>query len=127
MKIMKSLRRVLMLLLALTIATAALAAKPKTPDKSDKDQAADKVSAVSIKEMKFSPASITIKPGEKVIWTNNDDHDHTVVADDNSFKSGNLSRGDSFEHKFDKTGKFKYACSYHPRMKGVVVVAQDAK
>jgi hypothetical protein len=32
----------------------------------------------------------------------------------------NFAQGHLF--KFDKKGKFKYACTYHPRMKGVVVV-----
>ncbi len=78
--------------------------------------------AVSIKGLKFKPDTITIKVGETVTWTNNDDHDHTVVADDESFKSGKLGHGDTFEHKFTKKGKFKYSCSYHPREKGTVVV-----
>jgi plastocyanin len=111
------------LLLAVLLATVALGAK-KPADKAEaKDDA--KGDAVSIKEMKFDPATITVKPGTTVTWTNKDDHDHTVFANDESFKSGNLSHGEKFEHKFDKKGKFKYACSYHPRMKGTVVVSDD--
>ena len=77
---------------------------------------------VTIKGMKFDPAQIEIAVGDKVVWTNADDRDHTVVAKDNSFKSGNLSKGDKFEQTFSKAGKYSYACSYHPRMKGVVIV-----
>jgi plastocyanin len=77
---------------------------------------------VSIKGMKFDPAEITIKVGDSITWTNNDDRDHDVAAKDKSFKSDNLGKGDSFQHKFTKAGKFNYACSYHPRMKGVVIV-----
>src|SRR5689334_2294848 len=77
---------------------------------------------VSIKGMKFDPAQVEIAVGDTVVWTNADDRDHTVVAKDNSFKSGNLSKGDKFEHTFTKAGKYSYACSYHPRMKGVVIV-----
>jgi plastocyanin len=72
--------------------------------------------------MKFDPAQIEIAVGDKVVWTNADDRDHTVVARENSFKSGNLSKGDRFEQTFSKAGKYSYACSYHPRMKGVVIV-----
>jgi plastocyanin len=76
--------------------------------------------------MKFVPAELTVKPGQTVVWTNNDDRDHTVTADDNkAFKSGNLKHGDTFEQKFTKPGKYPYACSYHPRMKGVVIVSDD--
>lgn len=77
---------------------------------------------VAISQMKFDPAQIEVAAGDKVVWTNQDDRDHTVVAADGSFKSGNLSKGDTFEHTFKKAGKFSYACSYHPRMKAVVVV-----
>ena len=77
---------------------------------------------VAIKGMKFDPAQVQIAVGDTVVWTNADDRDHTVVAKDNSFKSGNLSTGDKFEQTFTKPGKYSYACSYHPRMKGVVIV-----
>ena len=39
-----------------------------------------------------------------------------------SFKSGNIKRGATFEFKFAKPGKYPYSCSYHPRMKGLVIV-----
>jgi plastocyanin len=76
---------------------------------------------VAIKSMKFEPAQIQIGVGESVTWTNKDDHDHTVTCKE-SFSSGNLSKGDTFQHTFTKAGKFNYACSYHPRMKGIVIV-----
>ena len=79
---------------------------------------------VSIDDMKFNPDTIEIAPGDSVRWTNDDQRDHTVTATDGSFKSGNLRSGDSFEHTFKKAGKFSYACSYHPRMKGTVNVSE---
>src|SRR5438067_3882063 len=77
---------------------------------------------VTIKGMQFSPATVTIKVGQTVIWANADDRDHTVVAADGSFKSGNLPAGASYSFTFSKKGKFAYGCSYHPRMKGVIMV-----
>jgi plastocyanin len=77
---------------------------------------------VAIKGMKFDPAEIQINVGDSVVWTNKDDRDHTVVGKGSSFKSENLGKGDTFEQKFTKAGKYSYACSYHPRMKGVVIV-----
>jgi len=77
---------------------------------------------VNISKMKFTPASVTIKTGETVIWKNSDDHNHSVVAEDDSFKSENLANGDTFSHTFDKAGSYPYSCSYHPRMKGEVIV-----
>ena len=63
-----------------------------------------------------------MKKGVTVTWTNADERDHTVTADDDSFKSGNLGDGSTFRQKFDKPGRFKYHCEYHPRMKATIVV-----
>ena len=108
-----------------TIATVALVAigvlaadKPKD----DKKPPADQPASVSIKNMAFSPATVNVKAGGTVTWTNNDDRDHSVVASDNSFKSGNISAGATYERKFTRAGKFAYTCGYHPRMRGTVVV-----
>src|SRR5688500_11922351 len=118
------LKLVVSIVLLGVLAAVALGGKDKG-EKKGGGEGDEKTNAVSIKDMKFSPATITVKAGTTVTWTNKDDHDHTVVANDESFKSGNLSHGSTFEHKFDKKGKFKYACSYHPRMKGTVVVADE--
>jgi plastocyanin len=80
---------------------------------------------VTIKNLKYDPPKLTIKPGETVIWTNKDNNDHTVTADEqDAFKgSDNLGAGDTFQYTFDKKGKFAYHCKYHPRMKGSITVA----
>lgn len=77
---------------------------------------------VSIRGMKYGPATVTIKAGEAVTWVNGDDRDHTVVAEDGSFNSGNIGPGRSFTARFAKPGKYAYACALHPRMRGVVIV-----
>jgi len=80
---------------------------------------------VSIKDVNFSPKELKIKKGDTVVWTNNDERDHTVTADDDkSFKSGNLADGATFKLKFDKPGRYKYHCEYHPRMKATIVVEE---
>ena len=80
---------------------------------------------VNIDDVKFKPAEIRIKKGDTVVWANNDDRAHTVTADDRkSFSSGNLNAGDSFDHTFEKPGRYKYHCNYHPRMKATVVVEE---
>jgi len=80
---------------------------------------------VTIKDMTFSPSTLQIAPGDSVVWTNTDDRDHTVSAIDGSFKSDTLQRGSTFVHAFKKPGTFGYACSLHPRMKGMIVVKSD--
>jgi len=79
---------------------------------------------VAIKDLKYNPKELKIKKGDTVVWTNADERDHTVTADDGSFKSPNLGDGEHFTQKFDKVGKYKYHCEYHPRMKAIVVVEE---
>lgn len=116
--------RILSIVLLITIACAPLA---RGADEKEKDKAPKNL--VTIKDRKYNPPTITIKAGETVTWVNKDDHDHTVEGqvekDEDNFDSGNLGSGDSFKHTFAKAGKFKYSCSYHPRMKGTIVVVDE--
>lgn len=79
--------------------------------------------AVKIVDFGFEPATITVRQGEAVIWTNGGSRQHTVTADDGSFDGGNLGPGDPYGNVFDTAGTFTYHCAIHPdRMKGTVVV-----
>ncbi|HUK58200.1 MAG TPA: cupredoxin family copper-binding protein [Stellaceae bacterium] len=80
--------------------------------------------SVAIDNFAFGPATITVKRGTKVTWTNKDDEPHTVVAagDDKLWRSPPLDTDDSFSFVFDKAGTYKYFCTIHPRMQGTVVV-----
>ena len=78
---------------------------------------------VNMESIEFDPASVTIKPGETVTWTNNDSVGHDVTGD--TFKSGDagaMQNGDTFAQTFDKAGKFDYVCTVHPGMEGTVTV-----
>jgi|SRR5438045_1741427 len=85
--------------------------------------AKDTPHGVSIKGMQFVPDKLEINVGDTVVWTNRDDRDHNVTAKDGSFKSDNLGHGETFSYKFRKAGNFSYSCTYHPRMKAIVVVS----
>jgi plastocyanin len=79
--------------------------------------------AVSISNFAFAPATITMKVGTRVTWTNRQAGiQHTVTADDGSFDSGNLSTGSSFSHVFTKPGTYAYHCAIHPYMTAKVIV-----
>ncbi len=78
--------------------------------------------SVSIKSLKYAPATVQVEPGDTVIWTNDDDRGHTVVAEEGAFRSGEIAAGKTFRHTFGEPGKFKYHCDHHPRMKGTVIV-----
>ena len=78
---------------------------------------------VSIVDMSFSPATITVKVGTTVTWTNNDGMVHTVTADDASFDSGNIAiMGGKYSKVFSTAGTYTYHCTIHPTMKGTIVV-----
>jgi plastocyanin len=78
--------------------------------------------SVSIVNMSFSPASITVKAGTTVTWKNNDNMAHTVTADDASFDSGALNNGQTFSHTFNTAATVTYHCTYHSTMTASVVV-----
>jgi plastocyanin len=79
---------------------------------------------VLIDSYKFGPDKLTVPVGTTVTWTNNDTDEHTVVAKDDSFRSGSLAKGQSFRYTFTKAGSYDYLCSIHPFMVATVVVTQ---
>jgi plastocyanin len=79
--------------------------------------------SVSISNFAFVPATITVRAGTRVTWTNRQAGiEHTVTANDGSFDSGNLSTGSSYSHVFTKAGTYAYHCAIHPFMTGTVIV-----
>ena len=77
---------------------------------------------VKIDNFSFSPTVLDIKAGTKVTWTNADDIPHTVVSNDQVFKSKALDTDEKFSFTFDKPGTYPYFCSLHPKMTAKVVV-----
>ncbi|VVD68699.1 putative Amicyanin precursor [Pandoraea aquatica] len=80
--------------------------------------------AVHIDNFTFSPATLTVKAGTRVTWTNRDDEPHTVTSSSNprTFASGALDTDGTFAFTFDKPGTYPYYCAIHPHMTGVIVV-----
>jgi plastocyanin len=76
---------------------------------------------ISIKNFAFNPATLTIKRGAIVTWTNDDSATHTVVITGVT-NSGNIKSGQSFNYTFNNVGTFDYHCSIHPLMTGKVIV-----
>lgn len=85
--------------------------------------AATKPRAVTISGSAYHPASISVKKGTKVVWTNKDDMPHTVTGT-GAFHSPTLGPGKSYSFTFTKTGTFSYHCKIHPFMHGTVVVTE---
>jgi plastocyanin len=77
---------------------------------------------VSIANFTFTPAEITIAPGESVTWINDDGAPHGLEFHDGAAGTDLLLPGASFSRKFDRPGIYDYNCSIHPYMTGRVVV-----
>lgn len=94
----------------------------QTSPTSEAAQATTGQNAVTIKNFAFSPATLTVKVGDKVTWTNNDSAAHSATADGGSFDTGVLQNGQSGSVTFSKPGTYTYHCSVHPMMKATIVV-----
>lgn len=77
---------------------------------------------IIIKDFTFSPATLTIAKDTTVTWINNDSEMHTIVNEDKAFNSEALKTGQSFSYTFKTPGTYTYYCSYHPSMKGKILV-----
>ena len=86
--------------------------------------AAVEADTIAIDNFAFGPNSMTVPVGTTVTWINQDDEPHTVVNAGNPrlFKSGALDTGNKFSVTFDQPGTYRYFCSLHPHMTGVIVV-----
>lgn len=76
---------------------------------------------VMIDNFTFEPAQLTIKLGTTVTWKNRDDIPHTIVSA-GKFRSKPLDTDDSYSFTFTSAGEYKYFCSLHPHMTGIVTV-----
>ncbi len=80
---------------------------------------------VVIKDFKFTPQQVTVKPGDTVRWENHEKRQYHSVW----FEASGDPEPDyffpeeSWERVFDSTGDFPYRCGPHPEMTGVVHVS----
>ena len=77
--------------------------------------------AVDIKEFKFGPAETHVAVGGMVTWTNGDNQKHTATSS-GTFDTSGIEPGTPASATFDTAGTYAYICSFHPFMKGTVIV-----
>ena len=78
---------------------------------------------VSIINMSFQPANLTIAAGDTVVFANQDNAPHTATDDAGAFDTGRLTNGQSAQLTFPSTGQFAYHCDIHRMMKGTITVS----
>ena len=77
---------------------------------------------VHISNFTFAPQALKIRAGQTVIWVNDDDIPHSVVAVDKAFRSKVLDTGERSSFTFAHAGTYAYFCGLHPHMTGSVIV-----
>ncbi len=79
---------------------------------------------VEVGHNRLSPNEITIAVGETVTFHNQDEMPggHTLVADDGSFQSPPLKKGEEWSRTFEKPGTYDYHMRQHPDAKGTITV-----
>ncbi|WP_164512490.1 cupredoxin domain-containing protein [Nocardioides baekrokdamisoli] len=125
-------------ILAASALTLALATACGTSGSSGAGNGAtlDNATTVRTSLLSFMPATLTVKAGSTVTWTDTDSIAHTVttgtfvVGSDGLRTSENpdgvinmpLSPGKNVTFTFTKPGKYVYYCSIHKGMSGEIVV-----
>ncbi|HJU24397.1 MAG TPA: cupredoxin family copper-binding protein [Casimicrobiaceae bacterium] len=77
---------------------------------------------VHIDGFAFKPSTLTVKQGDTVVWHNTDPVPHTVTSKSGGFDSGSIDAGATYRLVAKKKGRFDYICTFHPIMKGELVV-----
>lgn len=82
---------------------------------------------VTVASFSFTPRTLTIQPGDTVVWRNVSGT-HNVVADDGSFRNEVSSAAWIFRRTFSQAGDVPYYCQLHGQpggidMSGVIRVA----
>ena len=77
---------------------------------------------VKVDNFVFTPASVTIHPGDTVVWENLDDIPHSIVAKQGAFRSKVIDTEGKYSFTFASAGEFAYFCGLHPHMTGTIVV-----
>ena len=75
---------------------------------------------MTIANLAYSPASITVNVGDSILFTNSDAVAHTVTADGGSF-DGSLPPGGTLTLRLP-AGAYAYHCTIHPTMHGAITV-----
>ncbi len=75
---------------------------------------------VPVKGLKFNPNKISAAPKQKVSFVWKENVAHNIVFD-KTHKSPTQNKG-TWTTSFDKAGSYKFKCTIHPGMEGVLTV-----
>jgi len=82
--------------------------------------------SVSIEQLGFSPATITVPQGAIITWINHDTVPHTTTSaiqgTQDSWDSHGLASAQIFSQQFVTPGTYTYRCILHPQHQGTIIV-----
>jgi plastocyanin len=86
-----------------------------------------KAASVNIRTFQFQPTPLVVKPGTRIVWTNQDEIRHTVAsgtagARDGRFGGALADRGATYDVALGTPGSYPYFCERHPSMRGEIRV-----
>ncbi len=80
---------------------------------------------VEIRDYKFQPQTVRIKPGDSVRWINREKRtSHSVLFPGSLLESERLFPDESWTRRFDAAGSYSYRCGPHPEMSGQIEVSE---
>lgn len=121
---------IIVILLVILLVIAGVIISNKSNEKSKTATATKRVASVDFKNNAFQPATLVVKQGTTVTWTNEDDDIlHQVAAnpypshsDLPDLLSGKLDEEETYSYTFNKTGTFKYHDDLNPTINGTIIV-----
>lgn len=110
----------------LSIVLSSCAAQPAATvgaTSSPADTGGSNKAEVIISGFAFQPATLTVKAGTEVTWTNQDSAGHNVTNSSGSeLDSSLIAQNASWSHVFTTPGTYEYHCGVHPSMVGTIIV-----
>ncbi len=120
----KNMKKIIILTLTavgvIVLAGCSLYGGSNSPSTSTSPKSSVDSNAVNVQNFAFSPATLTVKKGTTVTWTNNNSAQHQIKSA--TFNSSQLGKGQSFSFTFNDGGTFDYSCAIHPSMLGKIIV-----
>lgn len=84
------------------------------------------VTTIHMRNNAFVPEELTALPGTGITWINDDSAVHSVKTIGNAtgmFNSGDILPGSQWSYTFgQRVGRYEFTCSYHPEMRGAIII-----
>ncbi|MEM6985538.1 MAG: copper-binding protein [Pseudomonadota bacterium] len=79
---------------------------------------------VRIAAFAFSPARLSVQPGDTIAWINDDFVPHTATAVDRSWDTGEIGQHECVVVEVTAAMTRDYFCVYHPSMTAVLIFGE---